>query len=161
MDVAWGANDGDETGASAQTAQAAASGEIFEQHYTPWNGTLNPRWMRNWAILRHHVLGVFSKGHRPWSMPTRIFILITFLAAMGDAALTLVSSLFGESELHAIFGVSRDNLYGHVLGFFPRNTLYYPSLRRCWSAVSFQKTASMARLPCTFPGLFPDLTTWA
>jgi len=126
MDVAWGANDGDETGASAQTAQAAASGEIFEQHYTPWNGTLNPRWMRNWAILRHHVLGIFSKGHRPWSMPTRIFILITFLAAMGDAALTLVSSLFGEAELHSIFGVSRDNLYGHVLGFFPRNTLYYP-----------------------------------
>jgi ABC-type transport system involved in multi-copper enzyme maturation permease subunit len=27
-----------------------------------------------------------------------------------------------------MWGVNRDNLYGHVLGFFPRNMLYYPIL---------------------------------
>ena len=81
MDVAWGANTGDETNASTNVASTAQSGEIFEQEYTQWNGILNPRWMRNWAILRHHLLGIFKKGHRPWSMPTRIFILIAFLAS--------------------------------------------------------------------------------
>ena len=109
-----------------QQASTAQSGEIFEQHYTPWTGQLNPRWMRNWSILRHHLLGIFKKGHRPWTMPTRIFILIAFLASLSDAGMTLLSGLVGSSEFHALFGVSRDNLYGHVLGFFPRNVLYYP-----------------------------------
>ena len=59
-------------------------------------------------------------------MPTRIFILIAFLASLADAGMTLLSGLVGSSEFHALFGVSRDNLYGHVLGFFPRNVLYYP-----------------------------------
>ena len=126
MDVAWGANTGDETLEDLGAANTAKGGEIFEQHYTPWTGTLNPRWMRNWSILRHHLLGIFRKGHRPWTMPTRIFILIAFLAALSDAGMTLLSGLVGSSEFHALFGVSRDNLYGHVLGFFPRNVLYYP-----------------------------------
>ncbi|MGB1463110.1 MAG: hypothetical protein ACPG8Q_06210, partial [Candidatus Poseidoniaceae archaeon] len=81
MDVAWGANTGDETQEELAVANTAKGGQIFEQHYTPWTGTLNPRWMRNWSILRHHLLGIFRKGHRPWTMPTRIFILIAFLAA--------------------------------------------------------------------------------
>lgn len=126
MDVAWGANTGDETESELSQASTAQGGEIFEQHYTPWRGTLNPRWMRNWAILRHHLLGIFRKGHRPWTMPTRIFILIAFLASLSDAGMTLLSGLVGSSEFHGLFGVSRDNLYGHVLGFFPRNVLYYP-----------------------------------
>lgn len=126
MDVAWGANTGDETNASTNVASTAKSGEIFEQEYTQWNGILNPRWMRNWAILRHHLLGIFKKGHRPWSMPTRIFILIAFLASLGDAAMTLLASLIGSAEVHSWFGVNRDNLYAHVLGFFPRNVLWYP-----------------------------------
>ena len=126
MDVAWGANTGDEQDASTNVASTAKSGEIFEQEYTQWNGTLNPRWMRNWSILRHHLLGIFKKGHRPWSMPTRIFILIAFLASLGDAAMTLLASLIGSAEVHSWFGVNRDNLYGHVLGFFPRNVLWYP-----------------------------------
>ena len=50
MDVAWGANSGDENPDAVQTASTAQSGEIFEQHYTPWTGQLNPRWMRNWSI---------------------------------------------------------------------------------------------------------------
>jgi ABC-type transport system involved in multi-copper enzyme maturation permease subunit len=126
MDVAWGANTGDETEQELSRANTAQGGEVFEQHYTPWQGTLNPRWMRNWAILRHHLLGIFRKGHRPWTMPTRIFILIAFLASLSDAGMTLLSGLVGSSEFHSLFGVSRDNLYGHVLGFFPRNVLYYP-----------------------------------
>ena len=82
MDAAWGAHSGDETAADVAMASTAQSGQIFEQHYTPWRGTLNPRWMRNWSILRHHLLGIFKKGHRPWTMPTRIFILIAFLAVV-------------------------------------------------------------------------------
>ncbi|MDA7788167.1 hypothetical protein N8951_00260, partial [bacterium] len=55
MDVAWGSNSGDEVDATQTGAQTAQGGEIFEQKYTSWNGTLNPRWMRNWSILRHHL----------------------------------------------------------------------------------------------------------
>jgi len=126
MDVAWGANSGDEDLEQNQTATTAKSGQIFHQEYTPWTGELNPRWMRNWSILRHHLLGIFRKGHRPWSVPTRLVILIVFLASLADAGMTLLSGVVGSAEFHALFGVSRDNLYGHVLGFFPRNVLYYP-----------------------------------
>ncbi len=126
MDVAWGSDSGDEVDITDSAAQTAKGGEVFEQKYTSWDGTLNPRWMRNWAILRHHLLGIFKKGHRPWSMPTRIFLLIAFIGALSDAAFTLLSGLLGSAEFHTLFGVSRDNLYGHVLGFFPRNVLFYP-----------------------------------
>ena len=111
MDVAWGANTGDEHPEEVQNASTPQSGEIFEQLYTPWTGQLNPRWMRNWSILRHHLLGIFKKGHRPWTMPTRIFILIAFLASLSDAGMTLLSGVVGSSEFHSLFGVSRDNLY--------------------------------------------------
>ena len=59
-------------------------------------------------------------------MPTRIFILLAFIASLSDAGMTLLSGVVGSAELHSLFGVNRDNLYGHVLGFFPRNVLYYP-----------------------------------
>ncbi len=128
MDSAWGSQDGDHS-ATAQVASSNASvGYVFEQVYQPWNGALNPRWMRNWAILRHHVLGIFRKGHRPWGWPTKLFLVVVFLASLGDVALTLLSSLIGSPELHSMWGVNRDNLYGHVLGFFPRNVLYFPIL---------------------------------
>ena len=126
MDVAWGANKGDETEHELATARTVGAGQVFEQKYTPWSGELNPRWMRNWAILRHHLLGIVKKGHRPWTVPTRLFILIAFLASLSDAGMTLLAGLVGSSEFHTLFGVGRDNLYGHVLGFFPRNVLYYP-----------------------------------
>ena len=66
MQAAWSAESDDEN----TTAKVASSkqGQIFEQIYKPWEGTLNPRWMRNWAILRHHILGIFKKGHRPWNL---------------------------------------------------------------------------------------------
>ncbi len=126
MEAAWGSSEGDEDLSDTQVAQPTSTGHVFEQVYKPWQGELNPRWMRNWAILRHHLLGIFKKGHRPWGMPTRLFILVVFLASLSDAALTLLSGLLGEASLHQLWGVSRDNLYGHVLGFFPRNVLYYP-----------------------------------
>ena len=126
MEAAWGSSEGDEDFSATEVSQPTSTGHVFEQVYKPWKGTLNPRWMRNWAILRHHLLGIFKKGHRPWGMPTRLFILIVFIASLSDAALTLLSGLVGDGTLHQLWGVSRDNLYGHVLGFFPRNVLYYP-----------------------------------
>ena len=126
MDTAWGSSEGDEDVSEMASIGPTGSGEIFQQNYEPWRGELNPRWMRNWAILRHHILGIFKKGHRPWGVPTRIFLVLVFFASLSDAALTLLSSLIGDSEFHSYWGVNRDNLYGHVLGFFPRNVMYYP-----------------------------------
>ena len=57
MEAAWGSSEGDEDFTISEVAQPAATGHVFEQVYKPWKGTLNPRWMRNWAILRHHLLG--------------------------------------------------------------------------------------------------------
>ena len=128
MDAAWGSKDGDESSTAQVTNNTASVGYVFEQIYKPWNGTLNPRWMRNWAILRHHVLGIFRKGHRPWSLPTKLFIVVVYIASLADVGLTLLAALIGSPELHTMWGVNRDNLYGHVLGFFPRNMLYYPIL---------------------------------
>ena len=128
MDAAWGSQDGDDSGTAQVSSNTASVGYVFEQIYKPWNGTLNPRWMRNWAILRHHVLGIFRKGHRPWGLPTKLFMVLVFIASLGDVGLTLLSALIGSPELHSMWGVNRDNLYGHVFGFFPRNMLYYPIL---------------------------------
>ena len=126
MDTAWGSSEGDEDISEMASIGQNDTGEIFKQNYEPWRGELNPRWMRNWAILRHHILGIFKKGHRPWGIPTRIFLVLVFFASLSDAGLTLLASLIGDSEFHGWWGVNRDNLYGHVLGFFPRNVMYYP-----------------------------------
>ncbi|HIF90262.1 MAG TPA: hypothetical protein EYQ58_01740, partial [Candidatus Poseidoniales archaeon] len=126
METAWGSSEGDEDYSEMASVGQTGSGEIFQQNYEPWRGELNPRWMRNWAILRHHVLGIVKKGHRPWGVPTKIFLVLVFFASLSDAGLTLLASLIGESEFHSMWGVNKDNLYGHVLGFFPRNVMYYP-----------------------------------
>ena len=126
LTAAWGSSTGDEEGQESTIASLPKTGENFQQDYKPWNGTLNPRWMRNWAILRHHLFGIFKKGYRPWGMPTRIFLVIVFIAALTDAGLTLLSGIIGSQELHQFWGVDRNNLYGHNLGFFPRNILFYP-----------------------------------
>lgn len=125
LQAAWGSSTGDEVEDMGMAA-LPKTGEIFHQDYKPWTGTLNPRWMRNWAILRHHLFGIFRKGYRPWGMPTRIFLVIVFIASLTDAALTILSGILGSSELYQLWGVNRNNLYGHNLGFFPRNILYYP-----------------------------------
>ena len=124
MQAAWSTNnDLENNDAQVATTQ---QGQIFEQIYRPWEGQLNPRWMRNWSILRHHMLGIFKKGHRPWNIPTKLFIFFVIIASMTDVAMALLFGMIGEPTLYGIWGVNRDNLYGHVMGFFPRNILYYP-----------------------------------
>ncbi|MEE2746910.1 MAG: hypothetical protein VX473_00380, partial [Candidatus Thermoplasmatota archaeon] len=61
MEAAYGTGDGEGQGTAivAQSVTADA-GTIFHQIYRPWRGKLNPRWVRNWSILRHHVYGLFS-----------------------------------------------------------------------------------------------------
>ena len=124
MQAAWSTNNDLENN-EAQVA-TTQQGQIFEQIYRPWEGQLNPRWMRNWSILRHHILGIFKKGHRPWNIPTKLFIFFVIIASMTDVAMALLFGMIGEPTLYGIWGVNRDNLYGHVMGFFPRNILYYP-----------------------------------
>ena len=69
MESAWGSENESVASVARPSTQ---TGQVFEQVYKPWNGTLNPRWMRNWAIFRHHLLGIFRKGHRPWGVPTKL-----------------------------------------------------------------------------------------
>lgn len=126
LEAAWGSTEGDEDFSTLSASTPKPEGQIFQQQYQQWNGELNPRWMRNWSILRHHLLGIFKKGHRPWGMPIRLYLLVVFIASMGDVAMTLLTGLIGDSGFHSVWGVSRDNLYGHVFGFFPRNTIMYP-----------------------------------
>ena len=123
MDTAWGSDSSDEATVAKPKAK---TGQVFEQVYVPWEGTLNPRWMRNWAIFRHHVLGIVRKGHRPWGVPTKLVLIVVLLASMTDVALTLLFAVIGEPNLYELWGVGRNNLYAHVLGFFPRNMLFYP-----------------------------------
>ena len=126
LEAAWGSTEGDEDLTVNQKPKTKNEGHVFEQQYKPWNGQLNPRWMRNWSILRHHLLGIFKKGHRPWGVPIRLYLLVVFVASLTDVGMTLISGLIGDSGFHSVWGVSRDNLYAHVLGFLPRNMLYYP-----------------------------------
>jgi len=132
LEAAYGAGDGDDSVMVASVAggtkehEQAQLGTVFNQKYRPWEGTLNPRWARNWSILRHHVYGLFSKGHRPYGMATKLILFAAFLLSLGDLGLSFIGSIFGESDMTRLFGVSRDNLYGHVLGFWPRNALCFP-----------------------------------
>ena len=133
MDAAWGSKDGDESTTAQVTNNTASVGYVFEQIYKPWNGTLNPRWMRNWAILRHHVLGIFRKGHRPWSLPTKLFIVVVFIASLADVGLTLLAALIGSPELHTMWGVNRDNLWACSWILPPKHAiLSYSSSFTCW-----------------------------
>ena len=124
IESAWGSNPEDMGVAIVSGGQS--TGEIFKQEYTGWSGTLNPRWMRNWAIYRHHMLGLFKKGHRPWPLLVKIYLFVTLIGCVAPIFPLLLVSLTGEGELAALFTVNRDNLYSHVLAFFPRNILYYP-----------------------------------
>jgi len=125
MQAAWSANPDYDSGAQIASAP---QGQIFEQVYQPWNGELNPRWMRNWTILRHHILGIFKKGHRPWNLVTKLFVFFVIIASLTDVAMVVLFGVLGDSYFYDLWGVNRNNLYGHVLGFFPRNILYYPIL---------------------------------
>ena len=128
MEAAFGTGDGDEV-ATAQVAQVASevqTGTIFHQVYRPWRGKLNSRWVRNWSILRYHIYGLFSKGHKPWPMMTKLVIFGVLIASIGDLLMLTVGAATGVEAIERLAGISRGNLYGHVLSFWFRNACTYP-----------------------------------
>jgi len=132
MEVAYGAGDGDDD-ASAAVAQKASLGLVFEQIYRPWNGTLGPRWVRNYAIFRHHVYGLIrGKGHRHYHPFVRLAILVIFLSSLTPIAMIFLSSTIaggdGGDWITRMWGVNRYNLWGQVLGYYPRNLCMWPLL---------------------------------
>jgi hypothetical protein len=57
----------------------------------------------------------------------RLYLLVVLIGAAADVFPILLSSILGDgASIVSVFGVSRNSLYAHVLGFFPRNILYYP-----------------------------------
>ena len=131
MEVAFGAGDGDEDATAIVAKSEVSVGTIFEQSYRPWRGKLGPRWMRNYAIYRHHVYGVFtSKGHRQYHPMVRLLILVIFLASLTPIPMLFLSSLFGDEGgfMDKMWGINRYNLWGQVLGYFPRNLCMWPLL---------------------------------
>ena len=128
LEAAFGSGEGDDT-AVAQVAQVASEtsvGTIFHQVYRPWNGKLNTRWVRNWAILRYHIYGLFSKGHKPWPVITKLVLFGVLITSLGDLVLLAVGAASGTEEISRLAGISRGNLYGHVLSFWFRNACTYP-----------------------------------
>ena len=128
MEAAFGSGDGDEK-ATAQVAQIASevqTGTIFHQVYRPWRGKLNSRWVRNWAILRYHIYGLFSKGHKPWPMMTKLILFGVLITSIGDLLMLTVGAASGMEAIERLAGISRGNLYGHVLSFWFRNACTYP-----------------------------------
>ena len=132
MEVAYGAGDGDDD-ARAIVARKASMGVLYEQIYRPWNGELGPRWVRNYAIFRHHVYGIFKgKGHRHYNPFVRLSILVIFLTSLTPIAMIFLSVTISGGEgsdwLNRMWGVNRYNLWGQVLGYFPRNLCMWPLL---------------------------------
>ena len=128
MEAAFGTGDGDEiaTAQVAQVASEASTGTIFHQVYRPWRGKLNSRWVRNWAILRYHIYGLFSKGHKPWPVMTKLILFGVLIASIGDLLMLTVGAATGVEAIERLAGISRGNLYGHVLSFWFRNACTYP-----------------------------------
>ena len=131
MEAAFGAGDGDNEATAVVAKRQASLGQIFEQKYRPWDGQLGPRWMRNYAIYRHHVYGIFtSKGHRQYHPMVRLMILVIFLASLTPIPMLFLSSLTGDEGgfLEKMWGINRYNLWGQILGYFPRNLCMWPLL---------------------------------
>tara|TARA_Y100000768_G_scaffold175276_1_gene131220 strand:- start:3927 stop:4895 length:969 start_codon:yes stop_codon:yes gene_type:complete len=131
MEAAFGAGDGDDEATAVVSKGQASLGQIFEQKYRPWEGKLGPRWMRNYAIYRHHVYGIFtSKGHRQYHPMVRLMILVIFLASLTPIPMLFLSSLTGDGGgfLEKMWGINRYNLWGQILGYFPRNLCMWPLL---------------------------------
>ena len=129
IEAAYGVGEGEGQGV-AMVAQSptAEGGTIFHQIYRPWRGKLNPRWVRNWSILRHHVYGLFSgKGHRPWPAATRVVVFSVMFGSLLPILSMVMSTLTGVQAVMDFYGVSRANLWGHVLGTF-HNTCCWPLL---------------------------------
>ena len=132
MEVAFGAGDGDEEATAVVAKRQASLGTIFDQRYRSWDGELGPRWMRNYAIFRHHVYGLFTgKGHRHYHPMVRLLILVIFLGSLTPVPMLFLSSLIGGEDggfLSKMWGINRYNLWGQVLGYFPRNLCFWPLL---------------------------------
>ena len=132
MDAAYGSDDGDADSLAIVAKEEASLGAIFEQNYRSWDGNLGPRWVRNYAIFRHHVFGLFtSKGHRSYNPFVRLTILVIFIGAVSPIAMLFFASLFGagpDGFIDKMWGVNRSNLWGQFLGYFPRNLCYWPLL---------------------------------
>lgn len=132
MEVAYGSGDGDEELTAVVAKKEATLGTIFNQSYKQWEGILGPRWMRNYSIYRHHVYGIFtSKGHRYYHPFVRLTILVIFLASLAPIPLLFFSSLLPGQDgdfLSKMWGINRYNLWGQILGYFPRNLCMWPLL---------------------------------
>ena len=133
MEVAYGAGDGDDD-AKAIVARASLDGCSLRANLSrPWNGELGPRWVRNYAIFRHHVYGIFrGKGHRHYNPFVRLSILVIFPTSLTPIAMIFLSVTISGGEgsdwLNRMWGVNRYNLWGQVLGYFPRNLCMWPLL---------------------------------
>ncbi len=130
MEAAFGSGDGDED-ATAVVAQSGSieGGTIFDQIYRPWRGNLGSRWVRNYAIYRHHVYGIISsKGHRHYHPFVRLALLAILISSMAALGFLLLASLIGDPYIMRGFGLNRVNIYTKILGFFPRNALFWPLL---------------------------------
>jgi len=128
MEAAYGTDDGEgqDVAIVAQSATSDA-GTIFHQVYRPWRGVLNPRWVRNWSILRHHVYGLFTKGHRPWPLTSKLIIVLILFGSLLPIFSLLLAVLTNIEFLMEFYGINRANLWGHVLGTF-HNTCCWPLL---------------------------------
>mgnify|MGYP001502171403 CR=1 FL=1 len=129
MEAAYGTGEGESQGTAmvAQSATPAGAGTIFHQIYRPWRGNLNPRWVRNWSMLRHHVYGLFSKGHRPWPLMTKVVVTLVLFGSFIPLIMLFFGWMIGINDMLNLFGVSRANLWGHVLGSF-HNICCWPLL---------------------------------
>ena len=107
-------------------------GKIFEQIYRPWNGPPCLRWVRNYAIYRHHVYGIISgTGHRRYHPFVRYCCSLLFWDRMTPILMLLLSTMVSDDAtgfLNRMWGVNRYNLWGNVLGYFPRNLCMWPLL---------------------------------
>ena len=129
MEAAFGSGDGDENAFAAVSQGQVEAGTIFNSVYRPWRGTLGPRWARNYAIYRHHVYGIVtSKGHRYYHPFIRLAVLFILISSMSTLGFLILGSLIGEPEIMRPFGLNRNNIYAKILGFFPRNALWWPLL---------------------------------
>ena len=97
MDAAWGSESSDQASVAQPVAQ---TGQVFEQVYVPWEGTLNPD---GCAIDVFVVLGIVRKGHRPWGADETVLIFV-LIASMTDVALTLLFAVIGEMKVYANLG---------------------------------------------------------
>jgi|TARA_B110000881_G_scaffold219045_1_gene239906 ABC-type transport system involved in multi-copper enzyme maturation permease subunit len=132
MEVAYGSGDEDDDLSAVVAKKQASLGAIFNHSYRTWDGHLGPRWVRNYSIYRHHVYGIFtSKGHRYYHPFVRLTILVIFLMSLTPIAMLFLSSLLPGQDgdfLSKMWGINRYNLWGQVLGYFPRNLCMWPLL---------------------------------